>query len=695
MLRKYQILFLILLAYITAFAFYPAITAGFINLDDFVMVTENPDITSLSFSNIKNIFSSFQYKLYHPVVTLSYAIEYYFCKLEPYLYHIDNILLHILNTLILFFIIKKISKNFGVSYIVSLLFAIHPVHVEAVAWITSRKDTLYSFFFLLSILFYINTYDSKNAAKLFILSLISFILSCLSKPMAITLPLILVLIDFYNNKLKLINIKKYIPFFVISAIFVYLAVFVHYSPEEKAITTFFVRFECFLDAHLHYLFYIYKLFVPVKLSCLYSQFYNHYSFVPNIVFYSAAILYLLIFASIISLKINKKIFFGFFFFLITLLPSSGIMPTGVSPVADRYIYIPAVGIFFIIAELLYYIYKKNKITKYVISALSIVIVISLFTLTYQRSLLWSNNEELMTQAINYSPETADHAYLLRGTIYKNENKLDEAEKDLLKSFYINKQNEYTVFHIGHLKQKQNKNEEAEKYYSFIPESSVNYIGVINNLAVMYDDNKQTDKAIKLMQKVLNSNKFIITDYFYNTLAILYLKNNEFDKAIKCLDIAIKLNGSNYIYYIEKMDALLKLNNFDDFNQTAELGLKNTGNNIEILNFLIREYFSKCDYQNAEKYSVESILLYPNNHFACFILGNICAMKKDYKKALTCYTMAILLSRDIGEYYFKRAVVWYMLNNYNLAKKDIEKAEKYKIVVDNEFKKDLEKIKKEN
>ena len=162
MLRIYKTLFLILLAYITVFAFYPAITAGFINLDDFVMVTENPDITSLSFDNIKHIFSSFQYKLYHPVVTLSYAIEYSFCKLEPYLYHIDNILLHILNTLILFFILKKISKNFFVSYVVALLFALHPVHVEVVAWVTARKDTLYSFFFLLSIFFYVNIYDSKH-----------------------------------------------------------------------------------------------------------------------------------------------------------------------------------------------------------------------------------------------------------------------------------------------------------------------------------------------------------------------------------------------------------------------------------------------------------------------------------------------------------------------------------------------------
>ena len=575
------------------------------------------------------------------------------------------------------------------------MFALHPVHVEVVAWVTARKDTLYSFFFLLSIFFYVNIYDSKHGTKLYFLSLISFVLSCLSKPMAITLPLVLVLIDFYNDRLKLISIKKYIPFFIISAVFIYLAIFSHYLPEEKYAATIFVRFIDFLDAHLNCLFYIYKLFVPVNLSCIYPKFYNHYSILPDIIFYSAASLYLLIFISVFSLKINKKIFFGFFFFLITLLPASGIMPTGVAPVADRYIYIPCIGIFFIVAELLYYIYNKNNISKYIVLFFLMISATFLFFLTYQRCLLWADNEALMTQAINYAPEEADHAYLLRGSIYKNEDKLDEAEKDLFKSLSINKRNEYTIFHIAHLKQKQNKDEEAKKYYSRISESSVNYVGLINNLAIMYDNNKQTDKAINLMQEILDSNKFAITDYFYNTLAILYLKNSEFDKALKYLDCAIKLNSSNFIYYIEKMDVLLKTDNFIEFEKTAETGLKNTGNNIEILNFIIKEYFLRENYQAAEQYSLKAISIYPNDYFACFILGNICAMKNEYKKALTCYTMAILLSRDTGEYYFKRAVVWYMLNNYEQSNKDVERAEKYGFIVNNEFKKDLEKIKKEN
>ena len=111
MLKKYQILFLMFLSYVIVLSFYPAITSGFINLDDPVMVVENPNIKSLSFSNIKNIFSSYQYKLYHPMVTLSYAIEYCICKTDPYLYHVDNILLHLLNVYLVLFVIKLSSSK--------------------------------------------------------------------------------------------------------------------------------------------------------------------------------------------------------------------------------------------------------------------------------------------------------------------------------------------------------------------------------------------------------------------------------------------------------------------------------------------------------------------------------------------------------------------------------------------------------
>lgn len=696
MLRKYQLLFLILLAYVTVLAFYPSITANFINLDDSVMVTENPYITSLSFDNIKHIFFSSHYKLYHPLVTLSYALEYFICGLDPYLYHVDNIFLHLFNTLLIFFIIKILSKSFFVSYLTALFFAIHPVCVESVAWVTSRKDNLYTFFFLLSILSYLKVDESKRKNLFFAFSVFLFVCSCLSKPTAVTLPVILILIDFFKNKLCLKKIKRYVPFFIISVVFIFVAILSHYSLEEKIVTTIFVRFVNFIDAHFNILFYIYKFVFPLNLSCLYPHFYNYHTLPPWYILYSPLLLYLIIFFVFLSLRINKKIFFGFFFFLIAVLPSSGILPTGVSPVADRYVYVAYIGLFYIAAEFLFFIYKKYSILKCFVLSLICLLCIFLFCLTYKRNVLWADNKKLMTEAVDYCPEKADHAYLLRGTLYKNEKKFLLAQYDLEKSRSINRENSYTVYHLAHLKQLQNKYDDALRLYYFVPESSVNFISVINNTCIILDKKNKTDKAIALMEQILNEKTFYIPDYFYHTLSVFYYKKKNIDDTIKYIKLAIKTNPNNYIYYTEMMSLYRQKKDFENLKKIAFEGLKNTNNNINIVNEFAKEYFSCGEYDKAEKLLIDMDFFNTNNHFGYFLMGNISAVKGEYKKALIYYTMAILTSKkDNGEYYFKRAAVYLVLNKYELAKKDVDTAEKKNFQVQKEFKIDLEKIKKGN
>ena len=311
-------------------------------------------------------------------------------------------------------------------------------------------------------------------------------------------------------------------------------------------------------------------------------------------------------------------------------------------------------------------------------------------LSYQRSLLWADNEKLMEQAINYAPEKAFQAYLLRGMIYKLNEQLDLAEKDLLKSFSINEEDSYTVFHLGHLKQLQKDYKSAEEYYAYIPFTNVNYVAVVNNMGIILDIEGKTKDAIDFMEREKEKNIFVVPDYFFNTLAIFYYKEKNIDKAIENMKKTINLNPYNEHYYTQLMNLYKEKGNFIDFEYIALIGMKNIDDNISILNELISYYFSIEQYDKVE----EVFLKYfkSNNDVGYSLLGNICAIKNNYKDALTCYTMAILLSRDKGLYYFKRAVVWYMLNNYNQAKKNVEKAEKYKFVVNDEFKQDLEKIK---
>ncbi|MDD3052864.1 MAG: hypothetical protein PHG84_00500 [Endomicrobiaceae bacterium] len=692
MLKKYQIFLLILLSYITIFAFYPILSADFVNLDDPVMIVENPYITNLSLSNIKTICTESYYKLYHPLVTLSYAVEYSFFKLDPYIYHLDNILIHLFNTLLVFLILRKLSKSFMISYIVSLLFAIHPVHVEAVAWVTSRKDTLYSLFYLLSILFYIKIDDLKYHKIFLFLSLTCFLFSCLSKPMAVTLPAILILIDYYQDKSIFKNIKKYIPFIIISLFFSWLAIVSHYSTEEKEITTFFVRIIDILNTHHNILFYIWKCIFPINLSCLYPNFYNLYTLPPPFILYSPMVLYLIFLAVIFSMKYTKKILFGFLFFIVTLLPSSGIMPTGVAHVADRYVYLPYIGLFYLFAEFVRCIYLSYPKIKFMLFLCVICLSSILFYLTYNRTILWTNTEKLMTDTINQFPDTAEHAYITRGIIYINENHLKEAENDLEKSLSIKQNNAYTVFHLGHIAQLNKDNDKAKKYYSKIPKTSTDYITVVNNIAIMLADSGKVEEAIKLLERTISQGKFIIPDYYYYTLAIYYFKVNDLNKSIDNLKLAVKKNPDKEQYYLAMMEIYKKQADFKSFEEIAQQGLKNIKDSSNIMDVIGKEYFTRSNYNQSEQMFLMSVNIKTNNYLGYFFLGNIAALKKEYRNAVIYYTMAILLSKDNGEYYYKRSAVYLMLGKYELAKQSMDRAIEKGFYVDDDFKNEIEKLK---
>ena len=135
-----------ILLVITFAALSPSLTAGFSNWDDQIMITQNTKIMSMSWESVKVWFTTFHERLYHPLVLMSYAVEYHFAKLDPRVYHATNLVLHLLNTLFVFWFVYLISKKNMIALITALLFGIHPMHVESVIWLPERKDVLYSFF---------------------------------------------------------------------------------------------------------------------------------------------------------------------------------------------------------------------------------------------------------------------------------------------------------------------------------------------------------------------------------------------------------------------------------------------------------------------------------------------------------------------------------------------------------------------
>ena len=226
------ILSILLLSLIIIVVFTPCLKNGFTNWDDDILVKNNPGIKILSGGNIVKIFTSFHFAHYHPLVLLSYSLEYGLFGLNPGVYHATNVLLHIINALLVFWLFYLLSSRVSVSLVTALFFAVHPLRVESVAWIAERKDVLYALFFLGGLIahFY---YTKRNSKKYYFLCLFLFLLSLLSKAMAVSFPFVLLVIDYgAGRKITGRTLLEKAPFFALAVIFGIIAILAHYPTEE-------------------------------------------------------------------------------------------------------------------------------------------------------------------------------------------------------------------------------------------------------------------------------------------------------------------------------------------------------------------------------------------------------------------------------------------------------------------------------
>ena len=258
-----------IIAGITFFAFSPSLRNGFTNWDDEGYVVDNPDIKGCTLHNVVKVFSSTYVGNYQPLTMLSYMAEYRFFKLNPLVYHCTNLLLHILNCLLVFALIYGLSGKQLTSLLVALLFAVHPLRVESVAWIAERKDVLSALFYFLSLLSYLR-YVKKTGRKFYGFCLLSLALSLLSKPVAVSQPFILVLIDYLiNRKVDKRNLVEKTPFFAVAVVFAGITLLTQKSQgtvlEYSSLST--ITRVC--APFYGMVFYVVKSIIPIHLSALY------------------------------------------------------------------------------------------------------------------------------------------------------------------------------------------------------------------------------------------------------------------------------------------------------------------------------------------------------------------------------------------------------------------------------------------
>ncbi len=411
-----RLLAISLLLILTAAALSPVLFDGFTNWDDQIMITQNTKITSLSPDNLKLFFTAPHERLYHPLVLLSYAVDYKIAGMNPFIFHLTNLILHLLTTVLVFWFIYLLTGRTAVSFLAALLFGIHPMHVESVVWLSERKDVLYAFFFLGALVSYLK-YKKTGRQVFSALTLVLFLLSLLSKPMALTLPFLLLLIDYFLDcKLDLKKAREKWPYYILFMIFTAVMIWAHYySQAIEPIPAFSIinklGFVCY-----GIIFYIVKLFFPLKLSNYYPLPHDPQGLLPIAYYLAPAALLLLAAGVLFSLKYTRKIFFGGMFFLIVIAPVLQIMPVGIGVLADRYTYISYIGLFYILSSGIVWVYDRKPQFKALILVVLVLITGALCFLTFQRALIWKDGLSLWEDVIKKYPEAA-LAYYNRGDEY--------------------------------------------------------------------------------------------------------------------------------------------------------------------------------------------------------------------------------------------------------------------------------------
>lgn len=506
-----------LLVFITFLVYSPARYNTLTNWDDKNYITMNQDITKHDKDFVKKSFSipqGFVMGNYHPLTMLSYAWEYSSGGLNPMPFHTHNILLHLMNVALVFLFVLLLTQKRLAAFISACFFALHPMHVESVAWVSERKDLLFVLFSLLSMVFYVQ-YVRENKLYMYVLAILCFILALLGKAMAVSEALILFLIDYYIKQevpLKRILFEK-APFILIAVVFGIIAIKAQQSIHSITINDYsfyhrilFASYACFT--------YLLKSIVPYSLNTYYDY--------PNEGTYSYYIVYMIALILLVVLlykkcKENRLIVFSSLYFLVSIIQVLQLLPVGNAIVAERYTYMPYIGLFLAPSVMLGNLYfsKKQSIRLIAFPVLFIVLVNFSFQ-THKRCFVWKDTVTIWTDALDKKPDIIKglggrgDAYNDKGQYRLAINDFDAALRlndDFTDAYYNRGISEYN---IGKQLQDSGKAKEATEYFIRAIQDNSKAIELNPNLNLAYFNGAgyyftmgQYDKALSYALKAKN------------------------------------------------------------------------------------------------------------------------------------------------------------------------------------------------
>jgi tetratricopeptide (TPR) repeat protein len=460
----------------TLYAYWNVDRCDFISLDDHQYVSKNYHVMSgFSGANLLWAFTTFEAANWHPLTWLSHALD---CRLygnKPAGHHLTSLVLHILNTLLLFFLLKSITGSLLPSAFVAALFGVHPLHVESVAWVSERKDVLSTLFMLLSLLCYSSFWFHKKR-RFYAGALVLFAFALMSKPMVVTLPFVMLLLDYWplgrfgakagpnqslgestSHRNVLFLLAEKTPFFVLSAVSCIVTILAQHAGDAIVKADELSFLHRLANAGVSYAGYAEKMFWPAHLAF----FYPLPAALPSAFALSVACVFLVSVTGIALVARRKLpyVFVGWFWFLGTLVPAIGIVQVGSQAMADRYTYVPLVGLFVAVTWLVYDFSVRHRSLRLPAVICSVIVLAILSLQTRAQAGYWKDDLALSNHALRVTQDNF-LAYGIKGNFLLDRKSYAEAAYCFQKSLSFRPTQTSPRLNIGLILLRQGRPREA-------------------------------------------------------------------------------------------------------------------------------------------------------------------------------------------------------------------------------------------
>ncbi|MCX5715500.1 MAG: tetratricopeptide repeat protein [Candidatus Omnitrophica bacterium] len=513
--------------------------------DDFTFVAENPAIRKLT--NFVSFFtrpetlttSGISKDTYRPLVAASFSVDYFFWKLNPRYYHIESVLFHIINAVLLYFLMRVIIKDATASALVSLLFLAHPVQTEVVDWIARRGDVIGVFCYLLAAIAHFRIRRGRDKKPLLYSGMIMlFAVAVLFKETTITLPLILISADALfpqPSGTRKRSLRYYLPFF---------AVIVLYMLTRRAVVGPIAQcawwgggpFPTFLTMCKVFVNYIRLLIFPMNLCADYVI--PVIMSVANAGFLISFFILCAIAAAAFSLRSYSRLFtFGVCWFFISLIPASNIFPIKIL-LAERFLYIPSIGFFIAVIGLV--LKQKDRLKKTLYAAIGILLVI-FGVLTAERNKDWKDEITFFTANLKRSPLSVRMRYDL-GRRYAQNKMYPEAISEFESAIKLDRYHYRSYLSLGNIYFDRRNYDEALECYTKAESLDPSNYGTPYNIGQVYYKKGDMAGAIKNFKRAVFLAKN--SAHLHYSLAVAYYKNRQIEDAVRELGIALRLNPSH-------------------------------------------------------------------------------------------------------------------------------------------------------